>query len=267
MAEPECQRFLIWGKTYPELSSHHAETVCTGAVDVSGRPVRLYPVPLRYLQGDQQYKLYDIVEVLASRNPRDPRPESHKILPDSLTVVGHVPPDGQEWAGRQEWVFRDPSWLYDGLDELDAARLRHNTSMGLVRPGRIERVYIRPKRPEARREFEAKWASVTSQADLFLPEYKNLEFLTHEIRLAWRCAVPCDVCRREPHDMLVLDWGLLELARREGDWEQARLKLESISNLETHDFRLFIGNFRLRPQTWGIIGLWYPKRQAQQRLL
>lgn len=100
MAEPELQRLLIWGKTYPELSSRHAETVCTGAVDELGRPVRLYPVPLRYLQGEQQYKLYDIVEVLASRNPRDPRPESYKIVPDSLRVLAHVPPDSHEWAGR-----------------------------------------------------------------------------------------------------------------------------------------------------------------------
>lgn len=267
MSDTTLHRLLIWGKTYPELSSRHAETVCTGAVDVHGRPVRLYPVPLRYLEGDRQYRLYDIVEVQASRNTRDPRPESHKIVPDSLRVVGRIPPDDQEWAGRQEWVCRDPSWLYDGLGELDAARLRDNTSMGLVRPGVIERVYIEPKRPEARREFEAKWASVTAQADLFLPEYKDLEFLTHEIRIAWRCANLCEVCTRKPHDMLVLDWGLLELARRQGDWEQARVKLETISNLVTHDFRLFIGNFRLHPQTWGVIGLWYPKRQAQQRLL
>jgi hypothetical protein len=31
-------------------------------------------------------------------------------------------------------------------------------------------------------------------------------------------------------------------------------------------FRLFIGNFFLHQKTWGVIGLWYPKRQAQQRL-
>lgn len=267
MAETELKRLLIWGKTYPELSSRHAETVCTGAVDEQGRPVRLYPVPLRYLQGEQQYKLYDIVEVLASRNPRDPRPESYKIVPDSLRVLGHVPPDNHEWAGRQDWVFRDPTWHFDALEALEAARFRDNTSMGLVRPGRIERVYIKPKRPSARREFEAKWLSVTSQADLFLPEYRDLEFLANEIRIAWRCAGPCEACHHKPHDLLVLDWGLLELARRTGDWEQARQKLETIANLETHDFRLFVGNFFTHPHVWGVIGLWYPKRQAQQRLL
>src|SRR5690606_13894143 len=115
---------------YPELSSRHTETVCTGAADAQGRPVRLYPVPLRYLQGDQQYRAYDIIEVLTSRNPRDQRPESYKVAPESLKVVGHVPTDGQEWAGRQDWVFRDRSWHFDGLGGLEAARLRDKTSMG-----------------------------------------------------------------------------------------------------------------------------------------
>ena len=58
----------------------------------------------------------------------------------------------------------------------------------------------------------------------------------------------------------------LELARRDGDWEKARKKLETISTLAGYDFRLFIGNFFLHQQTWGVIGLWYPKRRAQQSL-
>lgn len=266
MTRPSSLRVLIWGKTYPELSSKHAETVCTGAVDALGRPVRLYPVPLRYLDGPQRYRLYDVVEVHADRNPRDNRPESYRIVPDSLSIVGHVPPDGQEWAGRREWIFRDTSWHFDSIDALDAARLRDHTSMGLLRPGAIERVYLRAKPAGARREFAEKWESVTSQQDLFLPEYKALAFLTHEIRIVWRCATACARCGARPHDMMVLDWGLLELARRDGDWEQARKKLETISTLAEYDFRLFIGNFFLHQQTWGVIGLWYPKRQLQHRL-
>jgi hypothetical protein len=66
--------------------------------------------------------------------------------------------------------------------------------------------------------------------------------------------------------MKVLDWGLLELGRRTG-WEKARAKLEEISDLRTHDFRLFLGNFRPHPKNFGIIGLWYPKRPTQMELL
>jgi hypothetical protein len=221
---------------------------------------------LRYLQGAQQYSIGDIVELRASRNPKDNRPESHRVESDSLTIVRRVPTDQQEWAGRREWVFRDTSWHFESLGQLDAARLRNATSMGLIRPGTVERVYLRRKSAAARREFDEKWESVTSQTDLFLAEYKALEFLPQEIRIVWRCATPCEQCADRPHDMMVLDWGLLELARRDGSWEKARQKLEAISNLAEYDFRLFIGNFFLHQQTWGVIGLWYPKRQAQHSL-
>ncbi|WKW11216.1 hypothetical protein Strain138_000451 [Pseudogemmatithrix spongiicola] len=266
MGQSELLRVLIWGKTYPELSSRHTETVCTGAVDERGRPIRLYPVPLRYLGSDRAYSIGDVVEVRAEPNPKDNRPESHRIDPASLRIIRNIPTDRDEWAGRAEWINRDRSWHYESIADLEAARLRDDSSIGLIRPGAVERVYLSRKPASARREFEEKWASVTAQRDFFLPEYKELEFLEHEIRIAWRCAVACDTCAKNPHDMMVLDWGLLELARRDRDWEKARQKLESISNLETRDFRLFIGNFRLHQQTWGVIGLWYPKRQAQQRL-
>lgn len=52
------KRVLIWGETYPELSSKYRETVCTGGCLEDGRPVRIYPVPFRYLEGDSRYKMY-----------------------------------------------------------------------------------------------------------------------------------------------------------------------------------------------------------------
>jgi hypothetical protein len=66
--------------------------------------------------------------------------------------------------------------------------------------------------------------------------------------------------------MKALDWGLLELGRKAG-WEKARQKLVEISDQSTHDFRIFMGNFRLHPRTCGIIGLWYPKKRPQLDLL
>ncbi|MBX9929061.1 MAG: hypothetical protein K2X99_09130 [Gemmatimonadaceae bacterium] len=224
-------------------------------------------MPLRYLQGAQQYRIGDVIEVQASRNPSDNRPESFRVNPDSIEIVDRVKPDQNEWAARRAWVFRDLSWHYGGLADLDVARRADGTSVGLIRPGVVERVYLRAKPAAARGEFEAKWLAVTSQVDLFLPEYKNLEYLPMELRIVWRCSTPCETCAVKPHDMQVLDWGLLELARRQGEWEKARRKLEEISDLTRHDFRMFIGNFFLHQHVWGVIGLWYPKLQLQRSLL
>ena len=54
----EKRRFLIWGKTAPELSSKYFETVCTGAVLEDGVPIRLYPIPFRYLDDGERFKKY-----------------------------------------------------------------------------------------------------------------------------------------------------------------------------------------------------------------
>ena len=262
-------RALIWGKTYPELSSRNRETVCTGAVDLAtGRPLRLYPVPLRYLEGDQQYRLYDIVEVDITRSPRDRRPESHKIDADSLRSVAHIATDASEWAERRSLIFADDGWHFDSVAALKAAQQAGTHSMGVVSISEMIDVRVAPKAADAEVKHQEKWDSITSQQDLFPKEYRALEFIPVTIRARWRCldSKGCG-CARTPHDGAVFDWGLLELGRKTQDWSKAADKLREISDLATHDFRLFMGNLFLHQKTFVIIGFWYPKRRDQRPLL
>jgi hypothetical protein len=77
------EKILIWGKTYPELSKKHIETVCTAGVLESGKPVRLYPITYRYLN-DGQFTLYQWIAAGIQKNPQDTRSESYKIDCDSM---------------------------------------------------------------------------------------------------------------------------------------------------------------------------------------
>lgn len=259
-------RVLIWGKTYPELSNRYTETVCTGGVREDGTPIRLYPVPLRYLDGGKQYQLYDWIDVPAQKSRSDPRPESFRVVSDHITRVGRLQADGAGWRMRRDVIFRNPSWHFGSVAELKRAEHAAHRSMGLVAPKQIVDVQLVRKSAGAHIEYDEKMSRIQAQADMFRPEYKELRFLDFDIQLRWRCIEPCPECSRRPHHMKVLDWGLLELGRRVG-WEKARAKLEEIANLQTHDFRLFLGNFRLHPKNFGIIGLWYPKRPSQLDLL
>jgi hypothetical protein len=262
----ETTRILIWGKTYPELSSKYVETVCTGGVRTNGSPIRLYPVPLRYLDTGQQYRLYDWIDVPLEKSQSDPRPESYKVSADRIKLVGHLDPDKPSWSARREVIFKDVSWQFGSIEELKAAQKATGRSMGIVTPGSIEGARLVMKAESNRREYEAKMAEVQDQGDMFRAEYKELEYLPQDIRLSWRCADKCVECSNTPHDMKALDWGLLELARREG-WDKAKLRLEEISRLGAYDFRLFMGNFRLHQHNFGIIGMWYPKLGTQTTLL
>jgi hypothetical protein len=259
-------KVLIWGKTYPELSKRYTETVCTGGCLEDGRPIRLYPVPLRYLGSNQQYKLYDWVEVPVEKNPKDPRKESFKVRSDDIRLVGSIDTDANAWRARRAVVFRDTSWHFESLEDLQVLERRGEKSIGVVTPGEILGVRTVARTAADRREYDEKMAEIQDQTDIFRPEYKELEFLPYEIHLRWRCTRLCSVCRKSPHDMKVLDWGLLQLARKSG-WESACRKLEEISNPKTHEFRLFMGNFHRHPKNFGILGLWYPKIPEQQLLI
>src|SRR6266478_6463653 len=107
------KRFLIWGKTYPELSSRYYETVCTGAVLEDGTPIRLYPIPFRYLDEGDKFKKYQWMTAAISKNSSDPRPESYRIDCESIDLGDTIPPDADEWGKRQAVLFQQPGWEFD----------------------------------------------------------------------------------------------------------------------------------------------------------
>src|SRR5580704_6023249 len=99
----ERRRILVWGKTRPEVSRNYRETVCTGGVfEDTGRLVRLYPIPLRYLDDQKYFKKYQwITADVQPAGPRDKRPESYRIRFDRIEV-GETIDTGRnsEWSER-----------------------------------------------------------------------------------------------------------------------------------------------------------------------
>lgn len=263
----ERAKVLIWGKTYPELSTKYAETVCTAGVREDGSPIRLYPVPLRYLDSNAQYATYDWIDVPICKSHIDTRPESFKVDAANIRKIGHVDPDKSGWAGRANYIFKDPSWQFANMDELRAAETAKQHSLGIIRPGSVEGVTVKHRTARDRAAYEARILELQSQKDLFRAEYKELGFRPFEVRLSWRCEPRCEQCARAPHDMSVLDWGLMELARK-NDWdaELAKAKLETLAGSD-FDFQLFLGNMKNHPKSFVVVGLWYPKATEQTRLL
>ena len=146
----ERTKLLIWGKTWPEFSKRHIETVCTRGVREDGSVVRLHPMPLRYMAAEKQYSLYTWVEVPIERNNSDPRPETFRAKPHELRVLNHVDTKNN-WAARREIMFKDESWQFGSLHELEEARRETQRSIGVVSPGSVEDVVIadRPQRERA----------------------------------------------------------------------------------------------------------------------
>jgi hypothetical protein len=75
-------RVLVVVKATPQPSRQYGDTVCVAGIDIDAevpRWLRLYPVPFRYLEGDRQFKQYDVVSVCTRDARSDKRPESRKI--------------------------------------------------------------------------------------------------------------------------------------------------------------------------------------------
>jgi hypothetical protein len=261
------EKILIWAKTYPELSSKYLETVCTAGMLPSGKPLRLYPIPYRYLAGDQ-FTLYQWITADIQKKHDDSRPESFRIDCDSIEAGEVIPTTQDEWGKRREWMFRDPAWQFESVEALQKAQAEQGTSIGVVAPREIKKVEVVERSEEEAKSFEQKLAEVKkiqaakrAQINMFEealpPEMKNLEFMKYRVQVRWLCKNPA--CRE--HKMQVLDWGLCELQRRDGD-EKALSRMKELCNMDRYDLRFFLGNLFMHPGSFLIVGMWYPKRRT-----
>lgn len=99
---------LVLVKAAPQPSSIYGETVCVAGLSAPAeRPrwLRLYPVPFRYLDGERQFRKYDLSQVVTRDSGGDKRPESCKITADSIKINNNL----DSWSSRAEWVERMPT--------------------------------------------------------------------------------------------------------------------------------------------------------------
>jgi len=100
---------LVLVKAAPQPSSTYGETVCVAGLEgpvERPRWLRLYPVPFRYLDGERQFRKYDLVEVTTRDTGADKRPESRKITADSIKINVNLKSGPRELHGSNERPVR-----------------------------------------------------------------------------------------------------------------------------------------------------------------
>jgi hypothetical protein len=162
------ERILITVRTYPVISSSYIETVCTGGITDRGEWRRLYPVPLRYLQSEQQYSTFDVIEVKVKPG-KDTRPESRTPVLNSLRVVGSL----KTWDARRQWV--EPTICPSMQAMINAGKT--------LAPVRVREVREFLAEPSAA-EWTAAQLEKLKQENLF-EERKPVEKIPYDFRLRW----------------------------------------------------------------------------------
>lgn len=271
MATWERKRILIWGKTRPELSRSHKETVCTGGIfeDTKGF-VRLYPIPLRFLDDEKVFKKYQWIEASVRKAIRDTRPESYNIRCDDITVGEFIPTEQGDWSRRAEWVLH-PGHIFRSVEALQAAREQNGTSIGMVKPLSVTNYRVEAYSEQDRRDFWTKYRSILAQQEFqFSPEEEHpvrpLPPPEFRFQLMFRCD---DSACTKDHVFSLFDWevdALYNRLRQKGDTaeqacEKVIAKLRDEVFADDKDTHLFLGNIAAHPHKFTIVGLWYPKKR------
>lgn len=244
---PDVERILITVRTYPVPSARHIETVCTAGI-TDGKPEwrRLYPVPLRYLDGDRQYRTYDLVEVEVGAG-KDGRPETR--IPNLLTlkVLERV----DDWHLRCQWV--SPT-IFQSLEAMKAA----GRTIGAV----AAREVLDLKAEKDSADWSPEQKEKLKQLQLF-EAHKPLEKVPFKFRFIWR-----DEDGKE-HSSLVLEWEMHET------WRQYHHRYEDpiahIRNVYLNKrcgpdrkVSFYMGNLARRPGVFAVCGVFWPPKEAAE---
>lgn len=269
------QRVLITVKTYPTLSRKYGETVCTAGVREDGSWVRIYPVPFRRLDEQQQYSKFDWLECRLTRNSSDPRPETFRPVEQSeLRPVGHMDP-ANNWRERRR-VLLKAARVYDRLDELISGAKANLVSLAVFKPARIQDFVWEEEEREWDPRKVDEMRALHSQLGLFEDNswretFRVIPKLPYSFSYKFEDAAGCR------SELQILDWeaGALYwncLRSVDGDEPAALAKVRQkyFEEFSQRDLHFFLGTTQqfhfVAPNPWVIVGVLPIPYEAQTEL-
>lgn len=261
------ERILILAKTYPSPSARHVETSCVAGINRDGLMRRLYPVPFRMIEQDQQFKKWQWIEVGVEKAVTDHRPESYKMDIGSLEVKEQVT-SKNGWSGRWEWLDKMPR--FSSYHEIEKVCQEDGLSLALLCPKRILGLEIRDARnKEWTDEEKEKLVRAQIQGSLFSEtqakqQVKELRKVPFDFYYFYVCDTP-DGEKECKHKIVdweagALFWKMYQQHGTNGWRDKFRAKLED--DLAARDLMFLMGNQHRFQDQWLIISLFYPPKRT-----
>jgi hypothetical protein len=251
---------LVTVKAYPNPSKKYIETSCMAGITRNQQWIRLYPIPYRTLAIDRRFEKYTWVRVRAIKAADDHRPESYKVDLDSIEPLEKIDTE-EEWAERRRLLvpLKDAS-----MCELRQTQPETNRSLGFVCPRRITAFEIKGTSPQWTREQLA----ILSQQNFLTPTPRQpLEKIPYDFFYHFECEA--ESCTG--HKMKIVDWELHQSYRNWQDkygseWESRLREKYEDWVVNKRDLHFFVGTMLRHPQTWIIVGLFYPPKPKERQL-
>jgi hypothetical protein len=257
---------VVTVKAYPAIGRTTGEAVCVAGVRIDSEfPtwVRLFPVPFRDLDKLAQFKKWQVIRVRAKRGSKDRRTESYQ--PDLSTIqLGEVI-DTQSNGWNDRWMLVEPLIDQFSACELFSAARRLGQaapSLGLITPQKIESLTV-TSNPEYETYHNK---TMFEQGSLLGQPRKELEPPPFKAVYRYRCSAP--ECKG--HNQTLVDWESGQLARKlilnhgvvDAKKKHHEKFYEDICGPGI-DTKFFIGNQYSHPNSFLVIGVFYPKKGSQ----
>lgn len=271
------EKILVAVKTYPTLSRKYGETVCTAGLREDGSWVRLYPVPFRRLEEEQQYSKFDWIELDIVNNKKDVRPESHHPVDlNKITKVGHIGTTNN-WQERRRLILQTAK-NYDRLSPLIAGAKANKLSLAVFKPTKIVKFIW--KAEEERQWDPAKLAEMRSKAqqkELFSEESWRETFQILP-KLPYAFSYQFEDTDGKLSTMQILDWEIgalywncLKSSNNNEAKALGKVKAKYFDEFIKKDLHFFLGTTQqfhsFAPNPWVIIGVFSIPDEKQLPLL
>jgi hypothetical protein len=250
---------LVVVKAYPAISTKYGEVECVAGIRTdmpTPEWVRLFPVPFRDLPYTQRFQKYQLVRFQAEPHGSDTRPES--LRPNVETFeCGEVLETRKDKTWSRRRAYAEPLEL-DSMCEIVRRRQTHGTSLGVFRPAEVLDLEIERDTDT----WDQSKEPIANQMSLLVPGKRGLEKIPYKFRYRYRCSDPnCPT-----HSQSIIDWELSQSVRawrwryRREEVLLAKIRERWLDQMwrGKRDSRLFVGNFHQYPDSFMVLGVFWP---------
>lgn len=264
------KKILITVTTYPLPSRSYDELVCTAGFLEDGSWIRIYPVPLSFLnqiKKDTGFKKYTWIELDVKKRNDDFRPESHSPVNYDFKKI-NVLDTSDFWEERKKICLKN---VYTNKEKLiNDSRNPKNISLVTFKPTKITGFEV----VEDDKEWKNEWKELRKQTDLFAEIETDPEKLIPKVPFKFYYIFEDD--EGVSSKLMIEDWEIFQLywnclKTNKFNEEIALQKVQEMyfeKFTKENDIYLFLGTTmqwhrRRATNPFVIIGVFYPKLKTQ----
>lgn len=272
------KKILITVTTYPLPSRSYDELVCTAGIQENGEWIRIYPMPLSFLNGlKKEGKIaqtkYTWIEIDLKKRTDDFRPESYS--PNDYTfkdlTVGDTIDTTSNWFLRKQFCLKE---VYTNMEQLiEDSKDPKNKSLATFKPTKIHKLIIE----KDEEDWKPVWKALQNQISLF-PGEKHTEKEPFP-KVPYKFKYEFEDETGKVRKLMIEDWEIGQLywnclKSTNGNVELALEKVREqyeTNFINNKDLCFFMGttkewHMRRSKNPFVIIGVFYPKKETQTQL-